>query len=90
VAFERPGRFVDEMLRGAFRSPRHAHEFAPDRSGTLMKDTLVWSAPFGDLGRLADRLILERHMRGFLERRNLELRRYAESKGGKIDGGRCR
>jgi ligand-binding SRPBCC domain-containing protein len=87
VAFERPSRFVDEMLRGAFRSLRHVHEFAPDNSGTLMKDTLVWSAPFGVLGWLADKLFLQSHMRGFLERRNLELKRYAESNAGKSDGG---
>jgi len=35
TALERPNYFVDEMLRGAFASMCHRHEFAADGEGTL-------------------------------------------------------
>jgi ligand-binding SRPBCC domain-containing protein len=79
IACERPVRFIDEMVTGVFDSLQHVHEFTAEGSGTLMRDTIEWMAPFGALGGLADRLFLVRHMRDFLERRNLELKRYAES-----------
>src|SRR5262249_25376955 len=37
--FERPRVFEDRMVRGAFRSFVHLHEFEPQRGGTLMVDT---------------------------------------------------
>lgn len=78
--FEPPFAFADEMTRGAFRSLTHRHEFAalPD-GGTRMTDTLSFTSPLGMLGRLADLLFLERYMRRFLESRNRELKRIAES-----------
>jgi ligand-binding SRPBCC domain-containing protein len=79
VEFERPHRFTDEMISGAFRSLRHIHEFAPSRSGTLMRDILEWESPFGFLGGVADRLVIERHLRDFLLQRNKELKRIAEA-----------
>lgn len=77
--FESPSRFVDEMTHGAFKSMKHSHEFTPDGAGTLMKDTFSWTSPFGALGVVADRLVLQRHLRNFLIRRGRELKAYAES-----------
>jgi ligand-binding SRPBCC domain-containing protein len=77
--FDRPHCFVDEMLRGAFEALRHVHEFQAKGSGTVMTDTLIWTAPFGLLGRLADRLFLEAYMRSFLITRNANLKRIAEA-----------
>ena len=79
---ERPRYFVDEMVSGAFKSMRHAHEFQPRDGGTLMRDLLEWQAPLGILGRIADRLFLERHMQWFVRTKQLRLkaiieRRYA-------------
>ena len=76
--FKRPYRFVDEMLRGSFKSMRHVHEFTADGPGTLMKDELTWISPFGPIGSAADKLFLEAHMRRFLMRRNSNLKRIAE------------
>lgn len=75
-----PFLFSDEMTQGAFRRLTHRHEFSalPD-GGTLMMDTLDFTSPWGVLGIVADRLFLERYMRRFLERRNRELKRIAES-----------
>jgi ligand-binding SRPBCC domain-containing protein len=77
--FDRPHCFTDEMLRGAFRSLRHIHMFQSEGNGTLMQDTLTWTAPLGWLGKVADCLFLEAHMRKFLIERNANLKRIAES-----------
>ena len=79
VEYDRPHRFTDQMISGAFRSLRHVHEFERSGSGTLMRDTLEWESPFGFLGFVADRLAIERHLRDFLLQRNKELKRIAET-----------
>ena len=79
VQFDRPNCFEDEMLRGAFQSMRHIHTFRVQNTGTLMTDVLHWTAPCGLLGRLADYLFLEAHMRSFLMDRNAGMKRIAES-----------
>ena len=81
--FERPTLFADEMLRGAFHFLRHTHEFEATTDGTVMCDRLEFTSPLGLLGRLADRLFLERYMRRFLETRNANLKRIAEEAAGR-------
>ncbi len=77
--FERPRLFVDEMTRGTFRSFRHVHEFSPEDGGTLMRDTLDWTSPFGILGRIVDKLFIEPHLRRLVTTRNSKLKELAES-----------
>jgi hypothetical protein len=74
---ERPHLFVDEMVRGAFRSLRHIHEFHRHGDGTLMRDILEWSAP---LGWLADPLFLRRHMEWFVRTKQENLKRILETR----------
>jgi ligand-binding SRPBCC domain-containing protein len=79
TAYEFPCYFQDSMLRGAFHSYCHDHYFATCNGGTLMKDVVRFSAPYGLLGRIVERLAVERHMRRLLERRNLHIKHTAES-----------
>lgn len=79
VEFDRPRLFVDEMREGAFRSFKHIHEFIGRDGGTLMRDTLIWTSPLGILGRIADKLLIERHMRRLVSGRNAKLKQIAES-----------
>ncbi len=79
TAFEWPRLFVDEMIEGRFRSFKHIHEFTPEKGGTLMRDTLEWTSPFGILGRVIDRLLLERHLRDLVGTRNRKLKEIAEA-----------
>jgi ligand-binding SRPBCC domain-containing protein len=81
TAYERPYRFTDEMLRGAFQEITHIHEFVPQPSGTLMIDRFTFRAPLGILGRLAETLFLTRYMKGLLLTRNRYLKQVAESGG---------
>jgi ligand-binding SRPBCC domain-containing protein len=83
TALDRPARFVDEMVEGAFKRLRHVHEFQFDEGTTVMRDTLEWEAPFGMIGRLADLLFLCRHMRWFVSTKQNALKRIAENRAGK-------
>jgi ligand-binding SRPBCC domain-containing protein len=53
-SWEPPFRFVDEQLRGPYRSWVHTHTFAESGDGTLMADRVEYSLP----GRPASHLVL--------------------------------
>lgn len=78
VEFERPRLFVDEMTEGTFKTFKHIHEFSDQDGGTLMRDTLIWTSPFWLLGRVVDKLLLERHLRHLVSGRNAMLKQIAE------------
>ena len=80
IEFDRPRLFVDEMTDGNFKSFKHIHEFLPQNNGTLMRDTLIWTSPYGILGKLVDKLLLERHLRKLVSGRNVKLKEIAENK----------
>jgi len=73
--YERPVRFVDEQVRGPFRYWRHEHSFTWDEESgtTVMRDVISFAAPFGVLGRLAERLVLRRYMERLIASRNEHL-----------------
>ena len=77
--FERPVLFEDVMIRGAFASLRHVHEFLPRDGGTTMIDTFTFTSPLGPVGAIVDRLFLAGYMRRLLVSRANELKRMAES-----------
>jgi len=78
VEMERPIRFVDEQVRGAFAALRHLHEFSAGAGGTLMRDTITWKSPLGPLGGFVDRLLLRRYLTSFLRRKQALLKKLAE------------
>lgn len=77
--FDAPNFFVDEMLKGAFKSFKHEHHFTEIKGGTVMKDIFVYTSPFGILGELADTLFLEKYMTDLLLERNRVIKEVAES-----------
>ena len=79
VEFERPRRLVDEMTDGTFKAFKHIHEFIPKNGGTLMRDTLVWTSPFGILGQIVDEILLERYLQNLVTTRNAKLKAVAEA-----------
>jgi ligand-binding SRPBCC domain-containing protein len=74
VEFDRPRRFVDELVKAAFKSMRHVHEFEPRDGGTLMRDTLDWVSPLGILGLIADKIAVRRHLQNFVARKQQALK----------------
>jgi len=77
--FDRPNHFQDTMLQGAFAHMTHDHTFENRNGKTVMIDRFDFASPLGFLGRIVDRLILERYMRKFLLKRNAILKHTAES-----------
>jgi len=79
TAFDRPRFFQDAMQRGAFKSFVHDHTFeATTVGGTTMTDTLVFAAPLGLLGRIAERVVLRRYLTRLLTARAAVIREEAE------------
>ena len=76
---EKPHVFVDVMVKGAFKSFTHTHQFVSKESGTVMIDTFDYKSPFGLVGVIADKLFLEKYMTKFIVSRALELKKLAES-----------
>jgi ligand-binding SRPBCC domain-containing protein len=82
TAYDRPRHFRDSMIRGAFRRLDHDHYFdAADPAGsrTRMRDVFDFTSPLGQVGILADRLFLTRHMRELLLQRNQAIKEAAET-----------
>ncbi|MHA7261597.1 SRPBCC family protein [Arthrobacter sp. TMN-37] len=67
---EPPHRFVDEQVRGPFRSFRHEHEFRGEQGGSVMIDRIEFTAPLGLLGRAAERLFLAAYLENLIDVRN--------------------
>jgi ligand-binding SRPBCC domain-containing protein len=68
TACERPNRFVDEQVRGPFRSWRHEHLIAPAENGATLTDVITFEPPFGWIGRLFAPLMLRRLRKLFVYR----------------------
>ena len=70
--------FVDEQLKGHFKSFKHQHLFEEKNGVTIMQDILQYETPFGVFGRLFDKLILKKHLTYFIEYRNEILKMTSE------------
>jgi ligand-binding SRPBCC domain-containing protein len=77
TAFDRPRYFQDAMQRGAFKSFVHNHFFTVDDGVTTMTDVLVFSAPLGVLGVIAEKLVLRRYLERMLTTRAAVIRDFA-------------
>jgi ligand-binding SRPBCC domain-containing protein len=77
--FESPHRFVDEQVKGVFKSFKHEHVFISEGNGkTLMIDVFDFQSPLGVFGKLANQLFLKRYMTNLLITRNGFLKQKAE------------
>jgi len=62
--------FIDEQLRGPFKSFHHHHEFFDVDGKTMMIDRVSFTAPFGPFGWVAERIILSWYMPQLIRQRN--------------------
>ncbi|RDI45543.1 SRPBCC family protein [Falsibacillus pallidus] len=79
INMDKPYTFTDVMVKGAFHSFTHVHEFMESNQGTIMKDIFIYKSPLGLLGQFADKLFLEKYMRNFIVNRAEVLKRIAEN-----------
>lgn len=73
-----PSYFVDEQLKGQFKSFKHQHFFEQKENYVEVTDVLEYETPFGIFGQLFDRLALKKHLTEFILHRNAVLKNLAE------------
>ncbi|APQ19397.1 SRPBCC family protein [Maribacter hydrothermalis] len=79
TVYERPYYFVDEQLKGIFKSIRHEHKFEQFEERVIMTDIFEFYSPFGLLGKLLDKLILTNYLQKLLIDRNNVIKEFAET-----------
>jgi len=65
--------FVDDQRAGPFSLWHHQHHFRPVDGGVEMTDIIHYRAPMGLLGRLAERMIVNRRVNRIFEYRKAVL-----------------
>ena len=84
TAYDRPNYFVDEQVKGAFRSIYHKHFFEQHTDKVIMKDLFEFSSPFGLFGRLFNKFFLTKYLEKLLIERNCIIKEYAETEKWKL------
>jgi ligand-binding SRPBCC domain-containing protein len=76
--------FVDVQLSGPYHCWWHEHRFVADGAGrTIMHDRVLYTPPFGILGRLANRLFIANKLRSIFAFRSGAIRlRFGATKPG--------
>jgi ligand-binding SRPBCC domain-containing protein len=77
--FQRPLRFVDEQIAGAFKQLRHEHVFEATQGGTRVTDRIRMNVGWSVLGLLAERLVVAPHLTRVLKAHHQHLKAAAES-----------
>lgn len=77
--YNKPNYFADEMIKGSFKFMKHKHEFKILEDKTLMIDTFEFASPFGLIGKIIDKLFLNKYMTNFLKERNEVIKEFAET-----------
>lgn len=72
--------FIDEQLKGHFKTFKHQHFFEEINGQTIMKDVMEYETPFGVFGQLFDVFLLKNHLTQFLLERNAYLKFVSENR----------
>ncbi len=79
IQMELPNYFIDEMIKGDFKSFIHQHHFKQLTNGTIMIDVLNFETPYGIIGRLLNTFYLNNYLQQLLIVRNEIIKKYAET-----------
>jgi ligand-binding SRPBCC domain-containing protein len=79
TAFDRPNHFVDEQIKGVFKSMFHQHKFEKVGNKVIMTDIFLFESPLGILGTIFNKLVLTSYLRNLLIKRNRIIKEFAES-----------
>jgi ligand-binding SRPBCC domain-containing protein len=79
TVFNKPFYFRDEQQKGAFKYIIHDHYFESHNEYVLMKDIFNFQSPFGLIGNLVDKIVLTNYLRNILLKRNMVIKKYAET-----------
>jgi hypothetical protein len=75
TVWEPPHRFVDEQLRGPYRSWHHLHEFREVDGQSEIVDRVSYELPLGPAGRVAHALLVRRQLEAIFDFREQAVRR---------------
>jgi len=81
TAFDAPHFFQDSQEAGRFAHFHHDHYFTETLEGTLLRDEVHFALPFGALGSLVSKHLLEPHVQRLLRSRFQLLKSLAEDPG---------
>lgn len=76
---DRPNRFADEAISGAFKRMKHTHLFDEKEGVTTMNDEFDYKSRGGPLGWFIENSFLTALLRRFLADRNRVIKKVAES-----------
>ena len=79
TTMQRPVFFIDEMIKGDFKSFHHQHHFKTVANGTIMIDIVEFESPYGSFGKIANMVFLKKYIERFLTKRNNVIKEYAET-----------
>ena len=68
-----PRLFVDEQRSGPYRIWHHLHRFAPAKGGVEMTDVVHYALPFGPLGRMLHRSMVQKRLAAIFDFRQQRL-----------------
>ncbi|MBW9119069.1 SRPBCC family protein [Microbacterium trichothecenolyticum] len=71
TALDEPTHFVDQQVRGPFKTFVHEHRFEQLPTGSRMMDTITVASP--TFGSLVERLVLVPYLRRLIAKRNAHL-----------------
>lgn len=74
-----PVFFIDEMIKGDFKSFYHEHHFKAAENGTIVIDRVNFESPYGILGKIANSIFLTSYLEKLLTKRNAVIKDYAET-----------
>ena len=74
-----PEFFIDEMVKGDFKSFHHEHHFKAATNGTIMIDLINFETPYGNFGKIVNSIFLKSYLEKFLIKRNQVIKEYAET-----------
>ena len=77
--FDPPNQFTDVQVKGAFKSYRHEHHFRQIENGTIMIDQFFYEVPYGGIGKVVNRIYLQRYLERLFEHRNNAIKQAAET-----------
>jgi len=79
TAYNRLFYFRDEQQKGIFRFFIHDHYFQSKNKMVEMTDVFTFGSPFGFAGRFFNMIILTRHLKNLLVKRNAVIKEFAET-----------
>lgn len=76
---QRPGSFIEELVKGDLQHYRHEHHFKSAENGTIMIDLVDFGVPRDIIGRIVGKLYLKNYVQQLIQKRNETIRQYAET-----------